>query len=79
LIGQVAPLLGRKSHEGREGPHRLVATVSPPPATDVSLPALVSAAAARASANVPSPKGATSKAPSGPFHNSVLELAIMSV
>ena len=39
------------------------ATVSPPPATDTSLPAFVNFAAARASANVPSPNGEISKAP----------------
>ena len=48
------------------------ATVSPPPATDTSLPALVSRAATRAAAVVAASNGGISKAPSGPFQISVL-------
>jgi len=47
------------------------ATVSPPPATDSSLPAAVCAATAWASATVPVSNGLISKAPSGPFQTRV--------
>src|SRR3546814_11057979 len=47
------------------------ATVSPPPATEVSEPSRVSAAAVLASATVAVSKGGVSNAPSGPFHTKV--------
>src|SRR6201999_1685118 len=47
------------------------ATVSPPPATDTSLPALVRAAAYLAIATVAFSTHRTSNAPSGPFHTCV--------
>src|SRR3546814_3022728 len=54
------------------------ATVSPPPATEVSPPSLVSAAAVFASATVALSKGAISNAPSGPFHTNVRQFLIAS-
>ena len=51
------------------------ATVSPPPATETSNPLVVSAAASFATATVAVSNGASSKAPSGPFHTSVFMLA----
>src|SRR5690606_37987402 len=50
------------------------ATVSPPPATETSEPSAVSAAAVRASATVAVSKGASSNAPSGPFHTRVRQV-----
>jgi len=51
------------------------ATVSPPPATATSFPALARAAAWRAASMVPLSKGGISNTPSGPFHTRVLERA----
>ena len=48
--------------------------MSPPPATEVSPPDLVSAAAVLASAIVAVSKGGVSNAPSGPFHTSVRQV-----
>ena len=45
--------------------------MSPPPATETSLPWRVRSAAWRAVATVPWSKGAISKAPSGPFQKTV--------
>ena len=56
-------------------PIHFALTVSPPPATLTSLPASVSPATSRASANVPSPNGGVSNAPSGPFHSTVRTVA----
>jgi hypothetical protein len=50
------------------------ATVSPPPATEISPPARVSSAALAAAALVAASKGSISKAPSGPFQISVLQV-----
>ena len=50
------------------------ATVSPPPATATSLPALTRLAAALATATVAASKGGSSKAPNGPFQTSVFGL-----
>src|SRR3546814_11295041 len=47
------------------------ATVSPPPANEVSEPSRVSAAAVLASATVAVSKGGVSQAQSGPFHHKV--------
>ena len=46
--------------------------MSPPPATETSLPAAVSSAAASATSTVPLSNGSSSKAPNGPFQTSVL-------
>ncbi len=70
--GYIGEVFGYASGvEGRDG--------IPPPATETSLPALVASAAARASANVPSPNGAISKAPSGPFQSRVSQRDSTSV
>ena len=50
---------------------RSAARVSPPPATDSSLPASVRSATVLATSLVPASNGGISKAPSGPFQTSV--------
>src|SRR3984893_7140188 len=52
------------------------ATVSPPPATEISFLALVRSAACRAATMVPRSNGVISKAPSGPFQTSVAASSI---
>ncbi len=49
--------------------------MSPPPATETSLPASVSSAAASAISIVASSNGSISKAPTGPFHSKVFDRA----
>ena len=52
------------------------ATVSPPPATEISFFALVRSAACFAATMVPRSNGVISNAPSGPFHTSVAASSI---
>ena len=52
------------------------ATVSPPPATEISFPALVRSAACLAETMVPRSNGVISNAPSGPFQTSVAASSI---